>query len=204
MDGIDEDKRATLRRFAAAGTALSGGVVGTAAGDDETKDALHGYLTTHPGVHFSKLRDDLSLGTGETQYHLRQLVEAEVLTTEKDGDYRRYYPYGQFSAFERRTLGWLRKSTPQAIILELLASPTAPTSDIATAVGVADSTVRSHLTALADAGVLDRTETGYRVQNPETVITLVLRYAESLGERAVSFADDVPTVITYTPPTRDG
>ena len=199
MGGIDEDKRATLRQFAAAGAALSGGVVGTAAADDETKDALVGYLTAHPGVHFSKLRDDLTLGTGETQYHLRQLVDAGTIVTEKDGDYRRYYPAGQFSAFERRALGWLRRETPQAIVLELLVAPTASASTIAAAVGVADSTIRSHVTALADAGVLERTTAGYRVKQPETVITLVVRYADSLGDRAVAFGDRVPELIEHAP-----
>lgn len=199
MGGIDEDKRTTLRRFAAAGAVLSGSVVGTAAADDETKEALHGYLRAHPGVHFSKLRDDLTLGTGETQYHLRQLVEAGTIITEKDGDYRRYYPSGRFNGFQRRTLGWLRRETPQAIVLELLVSPTAPASELAEAVGVADSTVRSHLTALADAGVVTRGDAGYRVRKPETVLTLILRYAESLGERAVAFTDRVPELVVYDP-----
>jgi len=79
-DSVDERKRTTLRRFAALGaTTPFVGVASGTSGDDsrsEVPDAIRGYLSTTPGAHFSKLRDDLKLGTGETQHHLRALVDA--------------------------------------------------------------------------------------------------------------------------------
>lgn len=70
--GVDEDKRATLRRFAAVGAA--GPLARLAGGDSDdddgasgsdVRDAITGYLARTPGAHFSKLRDDLQLGTGK-------------------------------------------------------------------------------------------------------------------------------------------
>ena len=76
--GVDESKRATLRRFAALGAAsplvgLASADRGNDPGADSDSDApgaITGYLAATPGAHFSKIRDDLQLGTGETQHHL--------------------------------------------------------------------------------------------------------------------------------------
>ena len=88
-EGVDESKRATLRRFAALGAATP--LVGLPAAEatSDVRGAIVGYLASTPGAHFSKIRDDLQLGTGETQHHLRRLSAEEVLTPRKDGDYKR-------------------------------------------------------------------------------------------------------------------
>ncbi|GAA0191804.1 winged helix-turn-helix transcriptional regulator [Halobaculum roseum] len=199
---VDADKRATLRRFAALGAATplaAGGRARAAAdGDDDSaaRDAIRGYLATTPGAHFSKLRDDLSLATGETQHHLKRLESAGEVISQKDGDYRRYFPAGRFSAFERRALGYLRRETPRGMVLGLLREPDASGADLARALDVSRPTVSTYAGELAEAGLLD-TEEGYRVARPEAVIALVVRYADSFGADAVAFADDAASYISY-------
>ena len=103
--GVDEDKRATLRRFAALGAATPLARIGDDRnGDSDARDAILGYLTATPGAHFSKVRDDLKLGTGETQHHLRRLVDVGAIESLRDGDYRRLFPAGRFSSFEQVAL----------------------------------------------------------------------------------------------------
>ncbi|MXR41214.1 MarR family transcriptional regulator [Halobaculum sp. WSA2] len=199
---VDADKRATLRRFAALGAAtpLAASARASAAdGDtDESapRDAIRGYLATTPGAHFSKLRDDLSLATGETQHHLKRLESADEVVSQKDGDYRRYFPAGRFSAFERRALGYLRRETPRGMVLGLLRDPDASGADLARSLDVSRPTISTYAGELADAGLL-RTDDGYRVARPEVVISLVVRYADSFGPGAVDFADDAAGYISY-------
>ncbi|MFB6092600.1 MAG: winged helix-turn-helix transcriptional regulator [Haloquadratum sp.] len=201
---IDEDKRATLRRFAALGAAspLVGlGASGEAEAADTTsdaRDAIVGYVASTPGAHFSKVRDDLSLGTGETQHHLRQLVENGVLVYRRDGDYKRFFPAGRFSAFEQTALGYLRRETPRGMLLELLRRPDATGSAIAAELGVSRATVSGYARELDEAGLLSR-EDGYAIERPETVLTLVIRYAESFGPDAVALADDADSLLRYDP-----
>ncbi|MFB6127635.1 MAG: winged helix-turn-helix transcriptional regulator [Halolamina sp.] len=201
-DGIDEDKRATLRRFAAvsASTPLA---VGTAAADDpagdsDVREAILGYLATTPGAHFSKLRDDLRLGTGETQHHLRRLLEAEAVEAREDGEYRRFFPVGRFSSFEQVALGYLRRSTPRGMALELLADPTATGADLAAALEVSRSTVSKHAARLAEAGLLNR-EGGYTLCEPELTLRLLVQYADSFGPEAVAFAAEADEYVSYDP-----
>ncbi|MGB9963871.1 winged helix-turn-helix transcriptional regulator [Halobacterium hubeiense] len=201
--GIDEDKRSTLRRFAAVGAAspltrLAGGDDDGEGGDSDVRDAITGYVTATPGAHFSKLRDDLQLGTGETQHHLRRLLDESAVESERDGDYKRFFPAERFSPFEKRALGYLRRETPRGMVVELLRNPDATASDLAESLDVSPATVSKYAAQLEDAGVLSRAD-GYAVERPETLITLLVRYADSFDANAAEFAGEAADLLSYEP-----
>ncbi|MFB6183547.1 MAG: winged helix-turn-helix transcriptional regulator [Haloarculaceae archaeon] len=198
---IDESKRATLRRFAALGAASP--LVGLAdasgsGGDADTREAIAGYLSTTPGAHFSKIRDDLDLATGETQYHLRKLETAGVIESRRDGDYRRFFPAGRFSEFEQVALGYLRRTTPRGMVLALLRDPDLSGAELADRVGVSRPSVSKYAAELADAGLLER-EDGYRLRRPETLLLLLVRHAGSFDENVRSFAGRADELVSYDP-----
>jgi predicted transcriptional regulator len=194
---VDEDKRTTLRRFAALGAASP--LAGIASGDSSlSRDAITGYLAATPGAHFSKLRDDLQLGTGEAQHHVERLLEAGTVESERDGDYRRFFVAGRFSAFERTALGALRRETPRRMVLALLDEPGLSGTELADSVGVSRATISRTAADLEEAGVLARDE-GYRVERPETVLMLVVSYADSFGADAAAFAADAADLVSFDP-----
>ncbi|WP_254838741.1 winged helix-turn-helix transcriptional regulator [Natronomonas marina] len=197
-EGVDESKRATLKRFAALGATTP--LVGISAADDgsDVREAIVGYLAATPGAHFSKLRDDLQLGTGETQHHLRRLENDGAVVGRKDGDYKRYFPAGRFSDFEQRALGYLRRETPRRMLVALLRDPSATGADLAAAADVSRSTVSKYATQLDAAGLLSRAD-GYVVERPETLLTLVVRYADSFGAEAVALAGEADELVAYDP-----
>ncbi|MXV60843.1 MarR family transcriptional regulator [Natronorubrum sp. JWXQ-INN-674] len=199
-DGVDDDKRATLRRFAALGAAapLAGLSESAAAdtGESDARDAIAGYLSTTPGAHFSKIRDDLQLGTGETQHHLRRLEELEVVERYRDGDYKRFVPAGRFDDFEKQALGYLRRETPRGMLIELLHNSDATAGDLATALDVSPPTVSKYAGELEEAGLLSR-EDGYAVERPESVLILVVRHADSFGESARRLARNADQFLQY-------
>lgn len=197
-ESVDRDKRTTLRRFAALGAASPLAAFVGSASDSDARSAIAGYVSSTPGAHFSKIRDDLSLGTGETQHHLRRLVDAGAIESHMDGEYRRYFPTDKFSAFERRALGYLRRETPRGMVLTLLTDPATTGSSIAERLDVSTATVSNTATDLEEAGLLTRTE-GYALERPETVISLLVRYADSFDDRTVGFADRADELIRYDP-----
>ncbi|GAB3688954.1 winged helix-turn-helix transcriptional regulator [Salinarchaeum chitinilyticum] len=200
--GVDEDKRATLRRFAALGAAIPTGLAASgssAAAGSDAREAIVGYLSATPGAHFSKVRDDLRLGTGETQHHLRQLAADGAVVREEDGDYARYYPADTFSDVERTALAALRKETPRAMVIALLREPGQSGTSLADAAGVSRSTVSRHAGALESAGLLGRGEDGYALEQPETVLSLVVRYANSFDADAVALASEADELIAFDP-----
>jgi predicted transcriptional regulator len=193
---IDQSKRATLRRFAALGAASS--LVSTAGAeqtDSDARGAIAGYVAATPGAHFSKIRDDLKLGTGETQHHLRELRRDGVIEHRKDGDYSRYFPAGRFDEFEQVALGYLRRETPRGMLIALLETPDATAAELATRLDVSQPTVSKYAAQLDAAGLLSRPD--YTVEEPETVLLLLVRYADSFGEVATRLADEAPDLVEY-------
>jgi len=197
-EGVDEDKRATLRRFAALGAASPFARFADDESDSAAPDAIAGYVSARPGTHFSKLRDDLKLGTGEAQHHLHRLENDGAVTSRKDGDYRRYFAAGQFSEFEQVALGYLRRSTPRGMLVTLLGDPTVTASELASTLDVSRPTISKHAADLETAGLLSR-EDGYAVAEPETVLTLLIRYADSFGDGAAQLAADADSLLRYDP-----
>ncbi|MFP8952932.1 winged helix-turn-helix transcriptional regulator [Natrialbaceae archaeon A-arb3/5] len=198
-DGVDDEKRATLRRFAAIGTSAPLAFSGSASaetGESDARDAIAGYLSTTPGAHFSKVRDDLQLGTGETQHHLRRLEEAEAIERYRDGDYKRFVLADRFDEFEKQALGYLRRETARGMLVELLLKPDATAGDLADALSVSPPTVSKYAGELEDAGLLSR-EDGYAVERPETLLLLVVRHADSFGERATRLARNADEFLEY-------
>ena len=197
--GVDEDKRATLRRFAALGAASS--FVGLASADEsdsDAPDAIAGYVAATPGAHFSKLRDDLHLGTGETQHHLRRLEREGAIESRKDGDYRRYFPADRFSEAEQVALGYLRRDTPRGMIVALLREPGLGAGALADRLDVSRPTVSKYAAELDDADLLDR-ENGYALADPATLLVLVIAYADSFDEAAADLAAEAPDLLRYDP-----
>lgn len=200
-DGIDERKRDTLRRFAAIGAAAP--FVGTASGSDETDDnetreAIRGYVSTTPGAHFSKLRDDLKLGTGETQHHLGTLEADGEVESIKDADYRRYFQAGRFDDLDRRVLGYLRRDTPRGMMIALLRDPETTGVELAAKLDVSRPAISTAAGDLADAGLLDRSD-GYRLTEPERVLVLAVRYADSFDAETDALASDAASLVRYDP-----
>ncbi len=200
-DGVDDSKRAILRRFAALSTAAPlarfSETAAAETGESDARDAIAGYLSTTPGAHFSKIRDDLQLGTGETQHHLRQLEDVGAIEQYSDGDYKRFVLADRFDEFEKDALGYLRRSTPRGMLIELLLNPDATAGDLATALDVSPPTVSKYAGELEAAGLLSR-EDGYAVERPETVLLLVVRHADSFDERATTLARDADTYLSYS------
>ncbi|MCU4801022.1 MarR family transcriptional regulator [Halobacteria archaeon HArc-gm2] len=197
---VDESKRATLRRFAALGAAspLVRFSESESGSGSDARDAIAGYLSTTPGAHFSKIRDDLQLGTGETQHHLRELAENGAIESEKDGDYRRFFPADQFSEYEKVTLGYLRRDTTRGMLVALLRDPTTTAGNLADDLDVSRPTVSKYAAELEAAGLLSR-EDGYAVDAPETVLTLVVRYADSFDTDAAALASEAADLLAYDP-----
>jgi predicted transcriptional regulator len=195
-EDIDQSKRATLRRFAALGAASP--LVSTATAGESTSDArgaITGYVAATPGAHFSKIRDDLKLGTGETQHHLRELTREGVIERQKDGDYSRYFPAGQFDEFEQTALGYLRRQTPRGMLVALLETPDTTAGELAARLDVSQPTVSKYAAQLEAAGLLSRED--YTVEEPEQVLLLLVRYADSFGAGATRLADDAPALVEY-------
>lgn len=157
--------------------------------DLETRKTMFEYVKERPGVHFSQMRQDLDLETGELQYHLRKLEEYGVIESEKRRGKRRLFVAGELTDDERAILSMLRYETTREILLHLLEEGQARNGELADAVGVTPATISWHLSKLIEENIVESTQNGhaarYRLQNPELAIQLLVRYRETFVDRAV-------------------
>jgi biotin operon repressor len=84
------------------------------------------------------------------------------------------------------------------VAIALLRDPTATGAALAERLGVSRSTISAAASTLAEAGMLDRTD-GYELVQPETTLTLLVRYADSFDDETVALADDAASIITHDP-----
>jgi len=63
---------------------------------------------------------------------------------------------------------------------------------------VSRPTISKHAADLEDAGLLSRSD-GYAVAEPETVLTLLVRYADSFGDGAAQLAAEADSLLRYDP-----
>jgi predicted transcriptional regulator len=93
-------------------------------------------------------------------------------------------------------LGYLRRETPRGMLVTLLSEPSTTASDLAAELDVSRPTVSKYAGELEAAGLLSR-EDGYAVAAPETVLMLVVGYADSFDERAVALAQEAAELVTF-------
>ena len=193
-DRPDEQKRQTLRQFAAVGAVGPFAAVQKSRAIDATSDRpleLLEYVASYPGVHFSKIRDDLGLGTGETQYHLRRLESSDHIESIDDGEYRRLFLSHQFSRVEHGILSMLRRPTHAAILIAGLAEEPVGARTIAELRGVSSPAVSRAARDLEMAGLLDRTGGQYTVLEQAEIESVLSRFGESLDEETIRIANQV-------------
>jgi len=61
---------------------------------DFTRGRILGGIETQPGISFNELRRNLKLPNGTAVYHLEVLERERLIKSERDGIYRRFFPWG--------------------------------------------------------------------------------------------------------------
>lgn len=84
------------------------------------------------------------------------------------------------------------------MIRELLSNPDASAGAVADALDVSPATVSKYGAELEAAGVLSRAD-GYEIQEPETLVVLLVRYADSFDAATVAFASEAASMVSYDP-----
>jgi len=63
--------------------------------DHVVREQVYKYIDSHPGAHFSRILKELGTSNGTLLYHLSTLEREDIITSRKDGVYKRYYPAGR-------------------------------------------------------------------------------------------------------------
>lgn len=155
----------------------------------ETRDQIARYVSSHPGVHFNHLVTALDLAPGQVQYHLRRLLDSDVLVREELYGRTHYYS-PEYDDWERGVLALVRRETAREILAYLIEHGSSRPGAVADNLDIARSTLEWHLDHLIEQQVVEKRRfTPNRVTlelaRPEETGRLLGAVAPSLPERLV-------------------
>jgi predicted transcriptional regulator/nitrous oxidase accessory protein NosD len=125
-----------------------------------TRGRIYGYIEANPGDHFGAIRKALSLPNGTAVYHLGVLEKLGYVVSKNDGIYKRFYPKGstlppdesaQLSEISERILSCIKEA------------PGIGQKEIASLLGLHQSTLEYQIKVLVKAGLIRLEKVGRRV-----------------------------------------
>ncbi len=119
--------------------------------DNDIRSQVFDYVKANPGDHFRSIMSSLSLTNGTLAYHLATLEREEMIKSERDGGYKRFYPRGRQFIGEVIEINGLQKQ-----ILDVIAdNPGLSQKKIAMVIGTSTPTVSYHIKALKAARLIE-------------------------------------------------
>jgi predicted transcriptional regulator len=160
----------------------------------EARKRIYDFVVASPGTHLREIQRQIALPLGTVEYHLKYLVEREMLVEKSDGNYKRYYPVGVYGSVDRQLLSLLRQEVPRRIVMKLLLNPGMNFKVLSEGFPVSASTLSYHLSKLVDGEVVRKVKKGreslFFVNNQEDVAKILLTHRKSFLDGLVeSFAN---------------
>lgn len=126
----------------------------------DVRERIERRIHDDPGIHFNELVRELDLAAGQTQYHVRRLVDKGTVAGDDLFGQTHYYP-SSYDEWERRALALLRRETSAEIVATLLDDGPSRPVDVADQIGVARSTLAWHTDRLVEAGLVEKRYDGH-------------------------------------------
>lgn len=146
----------------------------------ETRKKIFSCIEKNPGVNLSFIADFLQISTQLVDYHLLYLEHHELVTTEKEGGYKRCYLKDSVGIHDKRMLGIFRQQIPLQIVLFLLKHPYSRHRELLKHFKLSSPRFSYHLRKLVKAGIIHVStygaEAGYVVTNEKDTILFLIRY----------------------------
>jgi predicted transcriptional regulator len=112
------------------------------------------FIQENPGKHMRRIKRDLNMSMGTTQYHLNSLEEMGRIVSERTGSQRFYFPVGSFGTLERNILKILNQDSAREILLFIIERKNPTQTDIVNNIKISPGTANWHLIRLLDYGII--------------------------------------------------
>ena len=158
----------------------------------ETRKRVYDLVVLNPGVHLREIERLTNLPLGVVRYHLDRLQREDLIFSEEDRYFKRFFPKGRIPNVPTQYFAVLRQESLRAIVLFLLNSPGSRHATLMAALSLPASTLSTYLSYLVRRGVVRREKSGkenlYFVQDEEAVVKVLLVYRPSFLDKLVDNA----------------
>ncbi|UCH89265.1 MAG: winged helix-turn-helix transcriptional regulator, partial [Thermoplasmata archaeon] len=119
--------------------------------DNFTRGKIYGYIIANPGDHYNSIKGALKLKNGALAYHLKALEREEMIKSQTDGKYKRFYPYEMAVPPRSTKMSTMR----QNIIDQIVEQPGITQNEISDKMGVSHQAISYHLRSLVQLGAVN-------------------------------------------------
>jgi predicted transcriptional regulator len=126
-----------------------------------SRATIYEFIQSNPGTHLRNICESLSISIGSVQYHLDRLTECELIESEKESKYKRFFVSRRFTEFEKRLIAFLRKPNARLIVKYTSVEEGCSHQMLADLLGVSSQAVTWHVQRLTDEGIIDSWVQGY-------------------------------------------
>ena len=130
----------------------------------ENRKRIYEYIQNNPGVHLRKIRRELELAMGDTQYHLSLLEQSGQIKSRRMGMHRHYYPLTVLDEQHEVIFAFLGQETARDILIYLIEHPGSTQGDIADFKHFSSPTINWHMSRLVESGIVTSTKEGRTVR----------------------------------------
>jgi predicted transcriptional regulator len=166
--------------------------------DLENRKKIYLLIEANPGLNLSTIAEKLTINIPLADYHLHYLEETNLISSVKEGGYKRYYIKGEIGEEDKKILSLLQQDYPLQIVTFLLEHPHSKPRDIKTKVLVSSALLSYYLRKLVKYKVIGESLSGekkeFAVVNEELVVRLLIQYKPNilLQRFKDSWTKDVP------------
>lgn len=153
-----------LRALAVGAVALYSRLTRSDLLDNEHRDAVYRLIQENPGMGLTEICKQTGLGWGTTVYHLDRLERAQMVSSERVGPHRCYFPMGTVPRSARKGIGTLKAETTRSVAAFLATRPGATQTELCEGLGLSASAASKQVTKLETAGLVRRERDGKTVR----------------------------------------
>jgi predicted transcriptional regulator len=155
-----------------------------------TANMILQIIKTNPGSYLRKIKENLNISMGTTQYHLDKLEKMGRITSTRNGLHKHYFPIGVFEENEKEILQVLGQETAREIIMTIIEKQAPTQTDIVNSVGISGASANWHLKRLIAIKLVEEIREGhfkrYRMFDIKTstyVTTLMRNYYPTIWNK---------------------
>ncbi len=146
---------------------------------------IYQTIEDSPGLHLRQIDRKIDIPLGTIRYHLRVLEKKNLITSKKEGKYKRFYAKGSIDRSDKKILSSLRKEIPRTIILFLMEYSGSTHKEINEALDIAPSTLSYHLKKLRKKNMVINKKSEYSIKDPEKIADLLIQYQQTFLDSLV-------------------
>ncbi len=120
-----------------------------------SRASIYEFIESNPGTHMRNICSNLGISIGQVQYHLERLSDYELIESEKESKYKRFFVSRVFTEFEKRVLAYLRKPNAEKIIKYTSFGDGCSHQELAELLGVSSQAVTWHVQRLTEDMIIE-------------------------------------------------